>query len=177
MLWQLALIGLGLAVNNAVGSVALGAMKMKRTAQLRIALIFALFEALMPVIGMVIGIKIASLIGRDTKYIGMGILILLGIYLLVKRDDGDEGTRTIPSGLYIIFLAITLSLDNLTVGFGLGMLGFSMQSAGIMFGSISLVMTLAGLELGRLLGKKVDVSADKLSGFVLIATGILMVVG
>ncbi len=54
MIWQLVFLGVAMGMNNALASVALGTMNMKRSEQLRTALIFGLFEALMPVIGLFI---------------------------------------------------------------------------------------------------------------------------
>lgn len=174
MIWQLAMLGFGLGLNNALGSVALGTQRMKRLRQLRIGLIFAAFEAAMPMLGIFVGRRMASLAGHDASYAGVAVLSLLGIYLMFKKGDQIKSGEAKPVRFVTVMLAIMLSLDNLTVGFGLGMLHVPLMTASLMFGSISLLMTLAGLELGRFMGEKVNVSVDKLSGGILLFTGVLM---
>lgn len=124
----------------------------------------------MPIIGMVIGESVAGGIGQKAKYIGIAVLVIMALYSLLRKDNGeDEASRAARAqGAKILFLAIALSLDNLTVGFGVGMFDAPLGLAAIVFGVISLLMTLAGLELGRFLGKRISVSPDKLSGVVLL---------
>lgn len=176
MIWQLLFLGVALGMNNALASVALGTMNMKRSHQLRTALLFGLFEALMPVIGLFVGQEVAGVVGDKAKYIGIAVLVVLGIYLFLKSSDasGDEAPKSL--GMHSVLLGIALSLDNLTVGFGLGMLDVPVGLAAATFGLVSLVMTLVGLEIGRFLGARVSVNADKLSGGVLILIAGVMLV-
>lgn len=176
MLWQLGILGLALGLNNALASVALGTMQIPRTKQLMIALIFGIFEAGMPVLGMWIGKDLSMLIGNKAKFVGIFILAVVGIYSLLKSGDGDDETPAGTLGVRTLVLAGALSLDNLTVGFALGMMSLPMGLAALVFGIISLGMTLIGLEIGRFIGSRVNVSADKLSGAVLLVTAVLMLV-
>ncbi|KPV44915.1 manganese efflux pump MntP family protein [Alicyclobacillus ferrooxydans] len=177
MVLQLVLLGMALGLNNALASVALGTSGLKRSKLLQIAFLFALFEALMPILGIFLGDEVARLIGNHARYVGVGLLAAVGVYFFLKASDeqkADEQREPSLPGVKSIILAIALSLDNLTVGFGLGMLDVPLTLAAIAFGCISLVMTYVGLEIGRFLGKKVAVSADKLSGIVLVAVAGLM---
>lgn len=159
-----------MGANNALASVALGTSQLPRSQQFKTAIIFAVFEALMPVIGMAIGESVAGSIGDKARYVGIGVLVVMGIYSLLKKDgDEDEADKAAKAkGASILFLAVALSLDNLTVGFGVGMFDAPIAIAAIIFGIISLLLTLLGLEIGRFLGKRMSVSADKLSGVVLL---------
>lgn len=125
----------------------------------------------MPVIGIIIGESVVGGIGQKARFVGIGVLVVMGVYSLLKRsgDGEDEAERIAKSkGFNILFLAVALSLDNLTVGFGVGMFNAPLAVAAVVFGVVSLVMTLLGLEIGRMLGKRVSVSPDKLSGVVLL---------
>jgi putative Mn2+ efflux pump MntP len=177
--WQLVVLGIAMGMNNALASVALGAMRMPRREQLRIALVFGLFEALMPVIGVMIGEQVAGLVGKRARWIGIALLTGFGLYSLLKRDTEDDDAadkRAQARGMQVLLLAAALSLDNLTIGFGLGMLQVPLAAAAIVFGFISLSMAWVGLELGRWLGTKVNVSTDKVSGVVLLITAGLMLI-
>lgn len=185
MTWQLIALGMALALNNTLASIALGAGYMPRWHQLRTALLFALFEALMPLLGVLTGQVAAMLIGSKARFVGIGVLAVVGIYSLVKVDAKDEPQlsdemsldrkRSARPRMQTLILAVALSIDNLTVGFGLGMLHVPLLLATLTFGVVSLVMTLIGLEIGRYVGSKFTLSADKLSGVVLLLTaGVMM---
>ena len=199
MIWQLVVLGMALALNNTLASVALGAGYMPRWHQLRTALIFAVFEAVMPIIGVMTGEAAAAVIGSKARLVGTLVLLAVGIYSLVKRHGPDEAqtmgvaqkdstrkgdfesdddfrqTKALRNRMNMIVLAIALSLDNLTVGFGLGMFHVPLALAALIFGVVSLLMTFIGLEIGRYLGNKFTLSADKLSGVVLLLTaGVMM---
>lgn len=168
-----------MGANNGLASVALGTSKLSRAQQWRTALIFALFEAGMPVLGMLIGESVAGAIGVKAKMVGILVLAIMGVYCLLKRDgDEDEAEKaTKAHGLRILFLAVALSLDNLTVGFGLGMFDAPLALAAIIFGLVSMFMTVIGLEIGRHIGNRIAISADKLSGIVLlIVAGVMAIV-
>ncbi|MCF8564960.1 manganese efflux pump MntP family protein [Alicyclobacillus tolerans] len=174
-MWQLVMLGLAMALNNTFASIALGAANMRRWHQLRTALVFGIFEAIMPVAGMWVGQDLAGFIGDKARYIGVLVLVLAGLYSLFKAAKQDEGEHR-AQGFQTVFLAVALSLDNLTVGFGLGMLKLPLGLAALVFGTVSLVMTFVGLEIGRFLGRKVSLSADKLSGIVLlVAAGAMLI--
>jgi putative Mn2+ efflux pump MntP len=173
LVWQLVVLGIALGMNNALASVALGTTNMTRGHQIRTALTFGLFEALMPILGLLIGAELSQMIGNLAKYVGIGVLVALAVYLLFKSADEEE--RPKKAGVQGVLLAVALSLDNLTVGFGLGMLQVPLAAAAVTFGLVSLVMTFVGLEIGRFVGAKVSLSADKLSGGVLLLVALLMV--
>lgn len=167
---QLVLFGLAMGANNALASIALGTSQLSRTQQLKTAIIFAVFEAIMPIIGMVVGESLAGGIGAKAKWVGIAVLILMGFYSILKRENGeDEADKAARAkGLNVLFLAVALSLDNLTVGFGIGMFNAPIVVAAVIFGIVSLLMTLIGLEIGRFLGRRVSIPADKMSGVVLL---------
>lgn len=178
LIWQLILFGVAMGANNGLASVALGTSQLSRSHQFRTALIFAVFEAVMPIIGMVVGESFVGSIGHKARFIGIAVLVVMGMYSLLKRSHGDDEVDKAAKakGLSILFLAVALSLDNLTVGFGVGMFDAPLLLAAVTFGVVSLVMTFIGLEVGRLLGNRLSLSSDKLSGVVLLIVAAVMVV-
>lgn len=179
MVWQIVILGVAMGLNNALASIALGTSGIKRSRQLQIAFLFAIFEAIMPLLGILVGDEVARLIGNHARYIGVALLAIVGIYFFFKGNDdaeSEEVAQMALPGFKSIVLAMALSLDNLTVGFGLGMLKVPLGVAALAFGCISLVMTYVGLEVGRFLGAKISMSSDKLSGIVLVAVAGLMLV-
>ena len=155
----------------------MGTTKLPRVHQLRIAILFALFEALMPVIGIFVGSLLAASIGHYAKFIGAIVLLCTGVYTFFKTADGDvEDAGATPSASKTWLLAVVLSLDNLSVGFGLGMFHVSLALAAVVFGGISLLLTFLGLEVGRMLGHRLSISTDRLTGIILAIVAVFMVV-
>lgn len=183
MIWQLVLLGMAMALNNALAAVAIGTNGLPRRHQLRIALVFALFEALMPIIGILLGHAIAGSVGDMAKWIGITVLVLMGLYSLFKRDKPNSSSHLAPThqpkvshklNAQSVLMAVALSLDNLTVGFGLGMFHAPLALSAVIFGIVSLGMTIFGLEIGRALGAKIQLDADKLAGgILLIVAGVM----
>jgi putative Mn2+ efflux pump MntP len=64
-----------------------------------------------------------------------------------------------------------LSLDNLVVGFALGTYQISIVVGAILIGAVSVAMSLAGLELGSMLGRWVGRRSEQMSGVILILVG------
>lgn len=132
----------------------------------------------MPIVGMYIGESLAGLVGDKAKWIGVAVLAMVGLYGLLKRSGDDESEKVkSANGSKVVLLAVALSLDNLTVGFGIGMFHASLLVAAAIFGVVSFTMTSLGLELGRFIGKRMSISSDRLSGAVLLlAAGAMMFV-
>lgn len=173
MIWQLVGLGVVLALNNAMAAVALGTEEMGRWTQLRIAMLFALFEACMPVLGLFVGKVLANAIGTRAHFLGIIILALTGLYGLIKRDR-PESEKKQSARAKTLFYAVILSLDNMAVGFSLGLFSVPVVAAAIVFGSVSLLLTFAGLEVGRLMRRRMKLSPDKFTGAVLLATACVM---
>lgn len=174
MLWQLSVLGIALALNNAMAAVAIGSQPMGRWKQVKIAFTFSLFEALMPIVGVFCGQVIAHSIGSLGHYVGIGILAATGLYTLLKPNK-EQTPSNATLQWKIVGFAVLLSLDNLAVGFSLGLFSVPFALAAVVFGAVSLVMTFLGLEVGRLVHSRMNVPADRLTGTVLLVTACVMV--
>ncbi len=93
--------------------------------RLRVSLIFVVFEAGMPLVGLAAGAGIARATGSVADYLAGAAVIVLGIYMVVARDDGGEqkaGRLASTHRLAILALGISISLDEFAIGFSLGLL-------------------------------------------------------
>jgi putative Mn2+ efflux pump MntP len=71
----------------------------------------------------------------------------------------------------LLVTGLVLSLDNLVVGFALGTYGVGIAFGAILIGAVSVAMSLAGLELGGLLGRWAGERTEQVSGVILILVG------
>ena len=183
----LLLLAVALGLDNLAAAVGFGVGTTGRISgatRLRIAVVFGLFEAGMPVLGLVLGHGLAGSIGEAARWLGGAALIAFGVAGLVQarrdpghpsREDGEraqppQGSSVQPIGR-LLLAGLVLSGDNLAAGFALGAYQVGIAAAAVVFGAVSVVMSLAGLELGARIGA----AAGERSG--LIACVLLIVVG
>jgi putative Mn2+ efflux pump MntP len=73
--------------------------------------------------------------------------------------------------------ALAPSIDNLAVGFALGTYHVSVPLATAVIGTVSVVMSLAGLELGARIGMRAGQRSELLGGLILIGVGVAIGAG
>jgi manganese efflux pump family protein len=91
--------------------------------RLRISLIFVLFEGGMPHTGLGLGTALARGIGQFANYLAGAAVIAVGAWMLLagEKDEDDKASRLTGSrGLALIALGISISLDELAIGFTIG---------------------------------------------------------
>jgi putative Mn2+ efflux pump MntP len=77
-------------------------------------------------------------------------------------------------GLAAIGLGVSISLDELAIGFTLGLLRFSVVLVIALIGIQTLIVTQAGLRLGSRIAQAVRERAEQLAGIVLAALGVVL---
>ena len=166
------------------------------------AILFSLAETLMPLIGLLIGYAASLIIINILHFIGPFLLIAVGLWELVEeireRLDKHKVYQAAPVKSTVsplapldkspawgqqLLLALSVSLDELAVGFSLGTVtigrGISPLILCILIGLQGFIMTLLGLVLGRTLRSRLRVLKDwseLLSGVLLIGLGIWLLI-
>jgi len=185
-LLSLLLVSISVGLSNFAGAIGIGLSGIDLRTRLRVGIAFGLFEALMPVIGLLLGEQVAGFFGQYAKYVGGGILVVTGGYTIWqgRRTGAQEqqpGTVVATSGglrtHQLLITALALSIDNLAVGFALGGLEIPIILAAATMGVVSVGMSLAGLELGHRLGRRVEEWSEEIGGGVLILVGIAIAIG
>jgi putative Mn2+ efflux pump MntP len=172
----LLLVSVSVGLSNFAGAIGIGLSGVDRATRLRVGIAFGLFEAGMPLLGLVIGQAVAGRVGDAGRYVGAVLLILTGIYTIwqgwgtEKKSASDIALDT--RGLALT--AVALSLDNLIVGFALGVYHVNIVLAAILMGVVSVGMSLVGLELGSRLGVVFEGLAEEAGGTVLILVGLAL---
>jgi putative Mn2+ efflux pump MntP len=70
---------------------------------------------------------------------------------------------------------LSLSVDNLTAGTSLGMLGVSPWLAAVIFAAVTAVLSFISLSIGRAVGHLIPIRADLLSAIALIVVAVVLV--
>jgi putative Mn2+ efflux pump MntP len=181
VLLSLLLVSVSVGLSNFAGAIGIGLSGINVRTRVRVGLSFGFFEALMPVIGLLLGHEVAGFFGQYGKYVGGAILVLTGAYTIIQaRFIGVEQKTRMPRSVRLESLLVTalaLSVDNLAVGFALAVYPVDIWLAALTFGVVSIVMSLLGLELGHRLGKRAEAWSEEIGGGVLVLVGIAIAVG
>jgi putative Mn2+ efflux pump MntP len=172
----LLILGFSASLTNFGGAIGLGVLPLSKRHRYEITAIFLAMEVAMPALGLLIGARIAGGIGARANFFAGLILVAIGIYTLIETRRETRNLEIPVKRRTMILLATALSLDNLVVGFGLGLLHAPVLVAVGFMGVCSLILTIAGLELGRHLGKRLGERAELFSGLVLVAAGVFVLV-
>jgi len=178
----LLLLAVALGLSNLAAALGIGVSGVRGRAKLQIAVVFGLFEAGMPVLGVVLGQSLATGIGQAARVLGGVVLIAVGMTSLVlARRSPDRGRglareRPWRAGR-IVAAGLALSVDNLAAGFALGTYHTGLVLAAVVFGAVSAAMSLIGLELGARIGAAAGGRSELLASAILIVAGGALAVG
>lgn len=173
----LLLFVLPLSVDTFAIAAAVGASKLSGWSRWRISMIFAIFESGTPLIGLGLGSSAGQAVGGVAEYLSGGLLVILGGYLWWSDADDDEAAKARrlvnARGLTLIGLALSISLDELAIGFGFG-LGTNLATPTTLITVIAiqtLVASQLGLFLGAWISDRLRERIERLTGPILIFLG------
>jgi manganese efflux pump family protein len=175
----LLLVAGSLGLNNLAASIAIGLSGVDRATRTRTALAFGLFEAAMPVVGLLAGRQLSHALGGAADTIGGLLLMAVGAQVTISavRSPNDHRPVQPQRMANLLVLAAALSIDNLVVGFALGAYRAPLVLSVAIIAVVSVGLSLLGLELGARLGARVEHRSELLSGVVLIAVGLAILTG
>ena len=145
----------------------------------RVSLLMSSFEMAMPVVGLLLGHALGHLIGGAADYVAIAVLALLGAWMLLHEEE-DEGERVgqlaSGHGLALLALGLSISLDELAIGFTVGLLHLSLWLALVLIGTQAFLFAQLGLRLGEHLNETLRERAEQLAGLALLALAVLLAV-
>jgi manganese efflux pump family protein len=137
---------------------------------LAIGLIFGAFHAAMPLVGWAIGSYGLPYLETVDHWIAFGLLSFLGVRMLGGHIGEGEASRPLR-GRTLIIAALATSVDVLAAGITLPTLGIPLPLAVGLIGGITVIMSFAGVGLGRMAGDAFGPWAERAGGLILIGLG------
>ena len=162
------------AVTAAIGA----SQKLTAWQRLRISLVFVIFEGGMPLIGLGLGTALARGIGQVADYLAGAAVIAIGAWMLLAGDQDDEerAARIITSrGLALIALGISISLDELAIGFTIGLADLSVTTVIVAIALQAFIAAQLGLAIGAKIGERWRERAEQVAGIALILLGAYLI--
>ena len=178
---ELLLMGVGLAMDAFAVSVCkgLGMKKLNKKQAVVIGLYFGGFQALMPLVGWILGIQFQKYITSIDHWIAFILLAAIGgkMILDVIKEKG-EGEEVCPDASVKInlkenfMLAVATSIDALAVGITFAFLQVRLAPSVTVIGCITFGFTIAGVFIGNVFGSKIKDKATLIGGLILIGIGV-----
>jgi len=168
------MIALGLAMDAFAVSVSSGITikELKPRHGAKIALFFGGFQALMPILGWLLGIGFKDYIEKYDHWIAFVLLGFIGAKMLKESMDDDCEYISDPLQNKVLFmLAIATSIDAMAVGVSFAFLKASILSSSLIIGAITCVICFGGVYLGNRCGCVFKKKAEIAGGVVLMLIG------
>ena len=166
-------LGFVLSLDNSRVAIALGTVPFGLKRAMQVALTFGLWDAIMPLIGLLVGRKIGDEVGDVAELVGAVALGAYGLYLVISALRNPE-PEELDHPWALFGIPFTLSLDNLFAGASLGLLGLAPWFSAAIFGAMTAVLSLVGLQLGRAAAHLVRIRSDLLAGVTLIIAAVAL---
>ena len=172
-LLELFLIAVGLSMDAFAVSVCKGlslrGLKPRHAAL--VGLYFGGFQALMPVIGWLLGYRFERFITRYDHWIAFVLLAVIGVGMIREAKNAEElnddlGFRT------MLLLAVATSIDALAVGITFAFLSVRIVPAACLIGVTTFLLSAVGVYIGHIFGLKYKAKAELAGGIILIGIGL-----
>lgn len=186
-IWTVLLIGIGVSADAFAVSLARGLKirKLHLSQALLIGGAFGLFQALMPIVGWLLGTAFSGLIQAFDHWVAFALLVLVGLKMLWEaifaHEEADEG-EPVPDGKdgiglhELLVLAVATSIDALAVGLSLALLDVNIWLTAGVIGLITFVLSTAAVFIGHRVGVRFQRPAEIIGGLILIGIGISILV-
>ena len=134
---------------------------------------FGGFQALMPLLGYLLGIQFEYYIDAVDHWIAFFLLSVIGLNMI--RESRNEHCENVGGSFgpkNMLVLALATSIDALAVGVTLAFLRVNIVPAVLLIGIITFTFSAAGVKIGNVFGTKFKSGAELTGGLILIIIGV-----
>jgi putative Mn2+ efflux pump MntP len=164
----------------------LGMRRLHAPTATSIALAFGAAQALMFLVGWLLGAQLESYVTPVDHWIAFALLLLVGGAMLVEARSGSGdhvveevrgggagalATRSTVTPSELLVLSVATSIDALAVGISSALLDVDIVAAVVLIGLVTCALSFGGVVLGQRAGSRFRGPAEIAGGLVLIAIG------
>ena len=180
MFIELFLLGIGLAMDAFAVSVCkgLGMRRLNKKQTLIIGLYFGGFQALMPLIGWLLGSQFQKYITSIDHWIAFILLGFIGGKMMIEaiREWNEEETVDVIDAPLdhknMLVLAVATSIDALAVGITFAFLDTPIIEAITIIGITTMIISIIGVVVGNFFGSRYKSKAEFIGGLILVLLGL-----
>lgn len=154
----------------------LSVQKVKPKHYLIVAAYFGGFQALMPLLGYLLGVRFEAMVANVDHWIAFVLLGLIGANMVRESRAGEEKLDDSFTVSTMLILAVATSIDALAIGVTFAFLGVNIVEAIILIGITTGIISGVGLKIGNVFGSRYKSKAEMAGGIVLILMGIKILV-
>lgn len=170
---ELFVIAVGLSMDAFAVSICKGLSvpQAKKSQLLVTGLYFGGFQALMPLIGYLLGVNFRQFITSVDHWIAFVLLVIIGVNMIREAREEAEELDASFSVTAMLPLAVATSIDALAVGITFAFLQVDIVPAVALIGVTTFVLSVIGVKIGNIFGAKYRSFAEIAGGIVLILLG------
>lgn len=173
-IWELFILAVGLSMDAFAVSIckglSLGETKVKHMCIA--GLWFGGFQALMPLVGYLLGNFFTDMITRYAHWIAFGLLLFLGGKMIKEASGSEEQVDASMKARDMLLLAVATSIDALAVGVTFAFLQVTIVAAVSFIGVVTFVFSAIGVKIGSIFGAGYSKKADLFGGAILVLIGV-----
>ena len=179
-LLELLIIAIGLSMDAFAVSIGKGlsVTKIKLSHALKVGLWFGGFQALMPLIGYLLGSTFADVVSAYDHWVAFVLLALIGGNMIKEAFEKDDECdcnkkeKNCFEFVTMLTLAVATSIDALAIGVTFAFFKVAIIPAIITIGITTFLFSVAGLKIGHIFGCKYKSHAELFGGVILILIGL-----
>lgn len=179
-LLELLIIAIGLSMDAFAVSIGKGlsVTKIKLSHALKVGLWFGGFQALMPLIGYLLGSTFADTVSAYDHWVAFVLLALIGGNMIKEAFEKDDECdcnkkeKNCFGFVTMLTLAVATSIDALAIGVTFAFFKVAIIPAIITIGITTFLFSVAGLKIGHIFGCKYKSHAELFGGVILILIGL-----
>ena len=174
-IFEIIVIGFGLSMDAFAVAVCKGLSmkKMNWKNAIIIALYFGIFQALMPVIGFLLGTTFSDFVKSVDHWIAFILLAIIGGNMIKDSTDDELEKRNDKVDFKtMLLLAIATSIDALAIGVTFAFFETNIMLAFSIIGVTTFMVSLVGVKVGNRFGDKFQNKAELTGGIILIIIGL-----
>ncbi len=161
---------------DAIAVAVCNGLALKKVSVTHMALVglwFGGFQALMPVIGYLVGVQFRDAIMAVDHWIAFVLLAIIGGNMIREAlSKEEEEADASLSAKKMLPLAVATSIDALAVGVSFAFLDVHIGMAASFIGVVTFLLSAAGVKVGSLFGAKYKSRAELCGGVILILLGL-----
>lgn len=138
------------------------------------ALWFGGFQALMPLLGYLLGVSFADFVSSVDHWIAFILLGIIGGNMIKESCTKDDECEYDPDFSFrtMLALAVATSIDALAIGVSFAFLRVNIWEAVVLIGLTTAIFSGTGVYIGKIFGCRYKSKAEFAGGFILIAMGL-----
>ena len=166
-------VGLGMDSFSVAVCKGLSMKKMNVKNAIKIGVFFGFFQGLMPLIGFLLGQTFRNFITNVDHWLAFLLLGIIGINMIREAfSDNSEEIDDKIDAKNLCILGIATSIDALVVGITFAIMNVNIIVACLLITITTFIMSIVGVKIGNVFGRKFEKKAEILGGVILILIGI-----